>query len=321
MSSRTIRRLAAGFLAAFLLPAAVAAQSGAVRGTVLDTSGKGIKGATIRASNPSGHPPQLTATSDDRGRFVIIGLSGGSWIFVVEAPGYAPQRGAANIRSTTTGNAPLGFVLEQEAPVPAGVVTREVQTDIVKADALRDAGHLGDAIAEYERIASQNPALTMMGAVIGAAYRQQAQRTENQQERQALLDKGIAAYQRALEDEPDSDRVRIELALTQLQRGHTSEAERTLGGATAADADGRLVQALGEVKLGQGDVAAAEALFRRALDIDPDSLRPKLQLGLIAYRSGNRPSATALLKEVIAEGGTGPEAAEAQRYLDQLMRY
>src|SRR5688572_13690826 len=75
-----------------------AAQNGAVQGRVFDAEGRPIKGATIRASNPNGKPPNITATSDDKGRFAMIGMTGGAWTFVAEAPGFVASQGRSNVR-------------------------------------------------------------------------------------------------------------------------------------------------------------------------------------------------------------------------------
>ena len=70
------------FLLAALLVAALAgsaaAQTGRVGGVVKDEAGNPIKGATVTAENPSASPSSFTATTDDKGRFSIIGLKSGS---------------------------------------------------------------------------------------------------------------------------------------------------------------------------------------------------------------------------------------------------
>ena len=70
------------FLAALLLIAAAgnaAAQAGRVAGVVKDDHGDPVKGATIIAENPDASPSSFTATTDDKGRFGIIGLRSGVW--------------------------------------------------------------------------------------------------------------------------------------------------------------------------------------------------------------------------------------------------
>ena len=55
--------------------------------------GKPIKGATITAENAN-IGSSFTATTDDKGRFTIIGLRAGTWRFIAQAPGFAAEGGA-----------------------------------------------------------------------------------------------------------------------------------------------------------------------------------------------------------------------------------
>src|SRR4029453_5879602 len=53
------------------------AQVARASGIVKDASGLPIKGATIRAENPDASLSTITAATDDKGRFAIIGFCGG----------------------------------------------------------------------------------------------------------------------------------------------------------------------------------------------------------------------------------------------------
>src|SRR5579862_6142380 len=64
------------------------AQRGVLGGIVRDESGQTIKGATVRGQNPDATPGAFTTTTDDKGRFAVIGLRTGQWTIVVEAPGF-----------------------------------------------------------------------------------------------------------------------------------------------------------------------------------------------------------------------------------------
>ena len=78
------------------LPAA--AQTGRIGGTVKDTNGQPIKGATVVAENPASAPSSFTATTDDRGRYSMIGLKAGTWKVTASAPGFAPLSGNGRLR-------------------------------------------------------------------------------------------------------------------------------------------------------------------------------------------------------------------------------
>jgi len=86
-----MRRVSLAFAAVIVVCLAVPAlaQTARASGTVKDTSGKTMKGATVRATNKDAYPSQITSTTDDKGRWAMIGLRTGTWTFVVESPGYA----------------------------------------------------------------------------------------------------------------------------------------------------------------------------------------------------------------------------------------
>ena len=89
---RSRRLRAVTVLLTTILSAVLAAQGPVARvsGTVKDDSGKPVAGATITASNPDQAPNTFTASTDARGRFGILGLRRGTWMFVVAAPGSRP---------------------------------------------------------------------------------------------------------------------------------------------------------------------------------------------------------------------------------------
>src|SRR5690349_12534541 len=96
--TRRLRIVATLALAVLGLAAPVLAQQGRATGTVKDQNGKPIRAAIIKADNPNGYPSQVTATSDDKGRWAMIGLAGGEWRFTVDAPGFVSQSGAVTVR-------------------------------------------------------------------------------------------------------------------------------------------------------------------------------------------------------------------------------
>src|SRR5258708_22622055 len=68
------------------------AQVGRVGGIVKDEGGQPLKGATITADNQN-IGQSFTATTDDKGRFSIIGLRAGQWRFFAQAPGFSAEAG------------------------------------------------------------------------------------------------------------------------------------------------------------------------------------------------------------------------------------
>lgn len=201
--------LALTVVAALCLAGPAAAQTARASGTVRDTDGKPIKGATIRASNPDARPPEIVSTSDDRGRWAMIGLRIGTHSFIVEAPGFLPVRGDAQVR--TASSAPLQFTLARDpGPVP-GALPANIQAQVAAADMLREQGRFDQALKAYQEIGARNPKLTAINLVIGSIYEQRAAEETNAETRRAFLSRAIAAYEAALAADAGSPRVRQQL--------------------------------------------------------------------------------------------------------------
>ena len=195
------------------------AQTARATGTVKDTAGKAMKGASVRASNKDAYPSQVTSTTDDKGRWAMIGLRTGTWTFVVEAPGYAKQEAQWPVR--VAGTAPMHFVLARDlGPIP-GALTKNVQQQLAAANALRDKGQLDQAIAAYEQIRDQNPKLTAVNLVVGGAYRRKAALESDPAARRVLFDRAIASYTTMLSDETASERAKAEIESTRTEAAAT----------------------------------------------------------------------------------------------------
>ena len=195
------------------------AQTARATGTVKDTSGKPMKGATVRAMNKDAYPPQIASSTDDKGRWAMIGLRTGTWTFVVEAPGYAKQEAQWPVR--VAGTVPMHFVLARElGPIP-GALTKNIQQQLAAANALRDKGQLDQAIAAYEQIREQNPKLTAVNLVMGGVYRKKASLESDPEARRVLFDRAIASYTTLLSDNASAERAKAEIESTRTEAAVT----------------------------------------------------------------------------------------------------
>ena len=200
------------------LAAAADAQTGRVSGVVKDVAGKPIKGATVKAINQEAAPREFTSTTDDKGRFAMLGLrTSATWHFVAEAPGFFLSEGDALVRSQP--GSPFEFVMRRDPGPWPGALAKDIQEQLTAANALRDEGRLDQAIAAYQSIQSKNPKLTTLNLVIGGAYRDRAERERDPATRVALLEKAASAYADLLTDDAANERAKTEMAAvsTRLQ--------------------------------------------------------------------------------------------------------
>jgi hypothetical protein len=207
-------RVAATLVVVMATTAPVLAQ-GRITGVVRDVAGRPIKGAVVRAFNEDATPRERTSTTDDRGRWVMLGLRvAPNWTFVAEAPGYFPEQGTAAVRTTL--GAPIVFVLRSDpGPLP-GALSRNIAEQLSDAARLRDEGRYDEAIAAYLAVRKNNEKLTSVGLVLAGVYRLKASSETETQVRRSLLERAAAAYNDVLAADADNERARTEMTAVQL---------------------------------------------------------------------------------------------------------
>lgn len=299
-------------ITALALAGPVAAQTGRVSGIVRDEGGRPIKGATVTAENPQAVPSTFTATSDEDGRFSMLGLRAGQWVFTAQAPGFVPTQGRAQIRTIAT-NPPIEFTLAKGANAPggsalAGVDVKAIQAELEKADALFNAGAYDEAIAAYKAVMAKAPALTNIHLPIGRAYRQQGK-----------YDEALAAYEEILRADPTNERAMVEIGETHLLRGNLDAAENVLAAAAERPGASREVfYLIAEVKFVRGQSDEAASWYQRAVDTDPKWVKPLFKLALVALNKGDNPKAAEYLERVVEADPESAEAAQARTVLQQI---
>jgi len=300
------------FAAFFVLAitASAAAQGSRVVGIVKDETGQPIKGATLSLENPDAIPRNFTATSDDRGRFAVLGLKSGEWSIVAQAPGFQADATRVQVRATTP-SAPVFTLRRAPAPPPSilgNVGAKDLQNELKAADQQFDAQQWDQAIATYKNVLSRAPALTILDLQIGAAYRNKKD-----------YDNAIAAYNELLKADPASDKARIGLALAYMEKGDLTSAENTLSSAAQAQgASKEVLYNLGEVETARGKVDEAASWYQKASTTDPNWGKPLLKLGLSAMKKGDRANAAAMMQRVVAVDPSSAEAAQAKTLIEQL---
>lgn len=208
--TRRLRSVATIVLAAISLAVPAAAQTGRASGLVRDQNGKPIRSAIIRADNPVAYPPKVTATSDDKGRWAMIGLASGEWRFTIEAPGFVAQSASLMVRSA--GTPPLTFTLPRDPGPVAGSLEKNIQQQVADANALRDQGRLDQAITVYQDIRNKNQKLTSINFLLADAYRRKAAVERDPAAKRSLFQQAIGSYDELLKADAANERARTELA-------------------------------------------------------------------------------------------------------------
>jgi len=294
--------------------ASAAAQTGRVGGTVKDDAGQPLKGATITAEHPSASPSSLTATTDEKGRFSMIGLHSGSWTFTAQAPGFGPESGRMNVQTIGSPNPPLTFTLKRSnAPAAgalAGINAKDLQAELVSADQFYNSQRWDESIAAYRAIVAKAPSVTSIHLQIAAACRNKKD-----------YDCALASYNEMLRIDPTNDKARVGIGMTNLEKGDLEAADAALTQAAEGPSPAREVfYDLGEVKFAKGQIDEAAKWYQKAADADATWALPVLKLSLVALNRGDTDSATVLAQKVVTIAPRSPEAVTAAALIEQLRK-
>ena len=309
-----LRRAALAALIVGSIAAPAAAQTGRVGGTVKDDMGQAIKGATITAENQNASPSSFTATTDEKGRFSIIGLRSGQWTFTAQAPGFAPDGMRMNVQTIGQPNPPIEFKLKKSAAPPVSalgnVAAKDLQTELAAADQLYNAQQWDQAIAAYKTILAKAPALSVINLQIAAAYR-------NKKE----YDAAIGAYNDLLKIDPNNDKAKIGIGMTNLEKGDLQAADDTLTrAAESPNATREVMYNLGEVKFAKGQTDEAAKWYEKAASMDPTWGKPLFKLALVQLNKGDKEATIKAMEKVIAADPASPEATQAKTVVEQLKK-
>ena len=293
-----------------------AAQTGRVGGTVKDEAGQPVNRATVTAENPNSSPSSFTATTDDKGRFSIIGLKTGQWTFTALAPGFGPESGRMNVATIGAPNPPLTFTLKKAAANASaggalgGLAAKDLQADLAAADLLYNAQKWDEAVAAYRTIMAKAPSLSVINLQIAAAYRNKKD-----------FDAAIAAYNDLLKTDPNSDKAKIGIGMTNLEKGDLKAAEETLSkAAEGLSPTCEVYYNLGEVKFAKGEPDEAAKWYQKAVDTDPTWGKPMLKLAFVAVSKGDNDGAIKLAEKLIAADPVAPEATTAKALIQQIKK-
>lgn len=304
-----------GLCAALLILAAAgraSAQMGRVNGIVKDDGGQPLKGATITAENPN-IGLSYTATTDDKGRFTLIGLRAGNWRFIAQAPGFSPDAGEMPVRMGGP-NPPISFVLKKSGVAVfgalGGITSKDLQNELSAADALFKQSRWDDAVQAYRNLMEKSTALVVLNLQIGAAYRAKKD-----------YPAALAAYDALLKADPGSEKARVGIAMTNLEKGDAKAAEDALLKAAEGAGAGREVFfQLGEMKTADHQSEDAARWYQKASAADPAWGKPVYKLALAAMQQGDSAGAAKLMDQVIAVDPVSPEAALAKSSLESLKK-
>lgn len=305
MTHRNLSRaLAVAVILAVAIPAL--AQTGLVKGKVVDAAGKPVADAVIAIEFMEGSSRKLTTKSDKRGEFVQLGLQSGAYRITATTDKLGTGFADTRIRIGNTSEVTITL-----STVPPGTDPKmaELKKAFDEGVAASQANQFDTAIARFQAAIAVQPTCHECYFNIGYAYLQK--RDEKQAE---------ASWQKALEVKPDHAETLNSLATLFNNQKRFDEAAATSAKAAASAPAGNAdaIYNQGIILWNGGKIAEAKVKFQEATKADPNNADARFQLGMALLNEGKVPEAVASFEQYITMAPTGHFASQAKGMLAQL---
>ncbi len=317
--SLTICAIVLGFAAA---PAS--AQTGGLKGKVVDAQNKPVDGATVTLVQTDTNA-KFTVKSK-KGEFMQIGLPPGSYTVTAEKDGLKQVnnvRVGLDMAETTVTLRPGGSgggPASKEEAEKAAAKMETLKAAFAEGAALSNAGKHDEAVAKFNQVLADVPKCTECYINIGATYAQKKDYTQAE-----------AAYKKALELDPNSVESYFGLAaiyndqkkFTEAQ-AMSAEASKRSGAAAGTAAGAPNPETLfnqGVIAWNAGDYAKAEEHFAAVVAANPNHAEAHFMLGLRNLNNNKLPEAAKEFDTYLKLAPAGPNAKAAQTNLEMLKPY
>jgi tetratricopeptide (TPR) repeat protein len=300
------------------------AQTGMVKGRVVDANNKPVAGATVTIQ-AEGVTRNFEVKTNKNGEFIQIGLQVGTYKLTASKDGMSQtftQRiglDAAEVNFTLRPGGSGEMSAEDRKKAEARVAS--IKGAFEEGVNLSRANKYDEAIAKFNEVVAQVPKCVECYANIGSIY---AQKKDYEQ--------AEAAYKKAIEIDPNSADSYNGLAnVYNAQKKFDQAAEASAqalklasaGGAAGGAAGGGNASAVfnqGVILWNAGKIPEAKKQFEEAVKLDPKLADAHYWLGMANLNEGKMPDAAGHFEEYLKLAPTGQYAEQAKGILTQIKK-
>jgi len=272
-----------------LLAAPSTAQTGSVRGRVLDAQQEPVAKAKVLFELQEGMGGQHQVETNDKGEYLRVGLQPGLYRITASAEGHEPAAIDMHVALGDTTEAP-DIQLAPSAAAQAGAEAAALREKFGAALALTDAGKFDEAETLYKEILETQPDVPEVLENLGYVYVHKKDWAAAQ-----------ASYEKVLALRPDHSQVMAALAMVYQQSGQSEKAAELMAKAAGENPQDAMAQFNhGVLLLNSGDTMGAIPSFEAALVADPEMAEAHYQLGTLLIGQGKVPEAIEHLEKYLS---------------------
>ena len=309
----------AAVLGLFLVATPAFAQTGQVKGRVVDAQNKpmeGVKVTIVRADGAT--TPKFSVNTRRNGDFLQVGIPTGEYIVTAEKDGLTqsfPVRVGLEAKDVNFTLKPGGDVSKEEADKAAARVAG-IKAAFTEGANLSNEGKYDEAIAKFEAVLVDVPKCTECYVNIGSVKTLKKD-----------YEGAEAAFKQALTINAESADAYNGLATVYNAQKKFKEAQamsaeatkRAPAGAAGGNADTLYNQ--GVIAWNANDFAGASEHFAAAIKTNPNHAESHFMLGRAYLNLGKLPEAAEEFQTYVKLAPTGPNAKEAQTNVEALKPY
>jgi tetratricopeptide (TPR) repeat protein len=318
----SVSTLVVGVLALVLtgMAAPASAQTGGVRGKIVDESGKPMDGVTVVLDSPEGLGT-VTLKTNSKGEFFSIGMRPGDYTVKATKDKLSASLrrvhiglgDPTNIETLTMRSGAAAADMSAEEAAKAKKKQEELQTAFRSAQAAADAGNFDDAIAQFTKVAGEAPKCTVCYLHIGEVNAKKGD-----------VAAAEAAYLKAIDMEPTSPDAYNALASFYNTQKKFDEASKMsakaaeLSSSPTGGSDPLTVYNQAIILWNQRKAAEAQALFQKVTELDPKNADAFYFLGMTLVSQAKMADAKKPFDTYLQLAPTGPHAEEVKTLLPYL---
>jgi len=276
-------------LGALLISASLAsAQTGGVRGKILDDKGQPLEAVAVKMEFQGGMTLTFDTKTNKKGEFMQIGLRPGNWKFTYTKEGF--QVFAAPMRVTLGDATVLPDVKMVSGKAAAAAGAEDLQKVFGDAVAKLQANDYDGAIAAFDAMIVKNPSLAEAHYNKGFAQYQKKE-----------YEAAEATLKKALEVRADYADARVLLSQIYTTQGQKDKAVEIMSSGASAG-DPKQLFNLGLTLLNSGKNEEAVAAFLKVEAADPTNAEAQYYLATAALNAGKTEECVTRLEKYLTLG-------------------